>query len=121
MVTRVKSRLRGDWNQLHLLPMCLHLITTSFTASLVDPCDYSQCGLGVLWAPLTSLLAHPHPQACLLDQLEKNAAFLTIVCIEEMDDMENNLKPVSEASYLAWVWGPWPSLTPDRPRFKSWP
>lgn len=96
---KVKSRLKGDWNQLRPLPMCLHLIMTSFTASLVDVCDYFQSGLGVLWVPLMALPAHPHPQACLLDQLEKNAAFLTIVCLEEMDNMEDNLKPVSDISH----------------------
>lgn len=32
-------------------------------------------------------------EACLLDQLERNVAVLIIVCLEEMFDMENNLKP----------------------------
>ncbi|XP_036878499.1 gamma-interferon-inducible lysosomal thiol reductase [Manis javanica] len=32
-------------------------------------------------------------EACLLDQLKPKAAFLAVVCLEGMDDMEKNLKP----------------------------
>ncbi|XP_006876359.1 PREDICTED: gamma-interferon-inducible-lysosomal thiol reductase-like [Chrysochloris asiatica] len=32
-------------------------------------------------------------EACLLDKLEDSKAFVTIVCLEEMDNMEENLKP----------------------------
>ncbi|KAF5913689.1 hypothetical protein HPG69_017465 [Diceros bicornis minor] len=40
-----------------------------------------------------TLVPYGNAQACLWDQLERDAAFLTIVCIEEMDDMQANLKP----------------------------
>ncbi|XP_075396243.1 gamma-interferon-inducible-lysosomal thiol reductase-like [Tenrec ecaudatus] len=32
-------------------------------------------------------------EPCLLDKLDKTTALVTIVCLEEMDDMEDNLKP----------------------------
>lgn len=63
----------------------------------------------------------PQPQACLLDQLKPKAAFLAVVCLEGMDDMEKNLKPVSNTPLLVWLGGPWPSLHPDTPKFKFCP
>lgn len=89
----------------------------------MDTHDYYQSGLGMFCVPscLCLPIPHSHPQACLLDQLTWNAAFLSIVCLEEMDDMENNLKPVSDNPYLALVGGLWPSLHSDRPRFKPGP
>lgn len=62
VVMKVKSRLRGDWNQLSRLPMCLHLITISFIASLVDSYDFYQSGLGIPWGPLMPLPARLPPQ-----------------------------------------------------------
>uniref|UniRef100_A0A8C9PI27 Gamma-interferon-inducible lysosomal thiol reductase n=1 Tax=Spermophilus dauricus TaxID=99837 RepID=A0A8C9PI27_SPEDA len=43
-----------------------------------------------------TLVPYGNAQACLLDQLEKSAAFLTIVCLEQLDDMEKHLKPCLE-------------------------
>lgn len=47
--------------------------------------------------PLHATLPVP-PQACLLNVLSPNAALLTIVCMEELDDMEKNLRPVRDAT-----------------------
>lgn len=63
--------------------------------------EWSRGALG----PLQSLTSPPPiPQACLWDKLDKNLAILIIVCIEEMDDMEENLKPVSNTPHLAPGW-----------------
>lgn len=56
---KVKSRLKGDWNQFSPLLMCLHLIATSFMALLMGAHGYYQSGLGVLWTLLMTLPAHP--------------------------------------------------------------
>uniref|UniRef100_A0A8D2E069 Gamma-interferon-inducible lysosomal thiol reductase n=1 Tax=Sciurus vulgaris TaxID=55149 RepID=A0A8D2E069_SCIVU len=47
-------------------------------------------------------------EACLLDKLEPDVAFITIVCLEELDEMEKNLKPRTDAlqpphQYVPWV------------------
>ncbi|KAF4014353.1 hypothetical protein G4228_005710 [Cervus hanglu yarkandensis] len=48
----------------------------------------------MVWEILNvTLVPYGNAQACLLDQLEPKTAFLTIVCLEEMTDMEQNLKP----------------------------
>lgn len=101
VVRKVKARLRGDWKQLHPPPAPLvdHIFTPRFISehqwSLPE---WSRAALGSLHA---LACPHPLPQACLWDQLDKSLAFLTIVCMEEMDDMEKNLKPVSNIPRLA--------------------